>query len=472
MAISAAEQYLLELINRARLDPGAEAARYGVSLNSGLSSGTIDSSSKQVLAHNTQLETAAVRHSNWMLNQDTFSHTGAGGSNPGQRMQDAGYNFAGSWTWRENLAWTGSTGSISMSRAVEQHHAGLYRSSGHRANTFAEDIREVGLAQVSGKFSYQGNTYNASMLTEKFAKSGGEVFITGVAYIDRDKDKFYSIGEARKDVWVRAQGDTEKTAGSGGYAVEVDKHANTSVTVGIGGKVYAQLKLDTTDGNVKLDMVKVPDGAWSLDLSGSANLGSGIAHARLLGRDNLDLSGSGAANRLTGNKGQNDLSGEDGDDDLRGMDGNDDLAGGWGRDELRGGNGRDYLSGNNQNDSLWGHKGNDVLNGGKAQDKLWGGDGADRLNGGKGDDIMVGGKGEDRFVFASGKDVIRDFENNIDTIEVDRDVLGGADVTKQDVMDAGRIANGNAIFTFDDGHRLTVEGVTNLDHLSNDLILI
>ena len=30
------EQYLLELINRARADPGAEAARLGISLNQGL----------------------------------------------------------------------------------------------------------------------------------------------------------------------------------------------------------------------------------------------------------------------------------------------------------------------------------------------------------------------------------------------------------------------------------------------------
>jgi len=36
MTVSAAEQYLLEMINRARLDPQAEAERYGLSLNAGL----------------------------------------------------------------------------------------------------------------------------------------------------------------------------------------------------------------------------------------------------------------------------------------------------------------------------------------------------------------------------------------------------------------------------------------------------
>ena len=110
MGLSAAEQYLLELINRARLDPQAEANRYGVGLNSGLQSGTIDTQAKQVLAPNAQLEAAALGHSNWMLDADTFSHTGSGGSSPGARMTAAGYDFTGSWTWRENLAWTGSTG--------------------------------------------------------------------------------------------------------------------------------------------------------------------------------------------------------------------------------------------------------------------------------------------------------------------------------------------------------------------------
>ena len=44
------EQYLLELINRARSDPGAEAARLGISLNQGLSPGTISGDAKQPLA--------------------------------------------------------------------------------------------------------------------------------------------------------------------------------------------------------------------------------------------------------------------------------------------------------------------------------------------------------------------------------------------------------------------------------------
>ena len=40
------EQYMLELINRARANPAAEAATYGIDLNEGLSAGTISSAAK------------------------------------------------------------------------------------------------------------------------------------------------------------------------------------------------------------------------------------------------------------------------------------------------------------------------------------------------------------------------------------------------------------------------------------------
>jgi hypothetical protein len=57
--LNAHEQYLLELINADRMQVGA-----------------------QPLASNTFLDQAAEDHSQWMINTDIFSHTGAGGSGP------------------------------------------------------------------------------------------------------------------------------------------------------------------------------------------------------------------------------------------------------------------------------------------------------------------------------------------------------------------------------------------------------
>src|ERR1044071_5072542 len=91
------EQYLVELVNRGRADPSAEAARYGIALNEGLAAGTISTAAKQPLAINPYLTDGARTHSQWMIDTDTFSHTGSGGSDPGDRMTAAGYSFTGSW---------------------------------------------------------------------------------------------------------------------------------------------------------------------------------------------------------------------------------------------------------------------------------------------------------------------------------------------------------------------------------------
>lgn len=48
--LTAHEQYMIELINRARADPLAEAQKYGIGLNDFLAPGTITSAPKQPLA--------------------------------------------------------------------------------------------------------------------------------------------------------------------------------------------------------------------------------------------------------------------------------------------------------------------------------------------------------------------------------------------------------------------------------------
>jgi hypothetical protein len=325
MALTAAEQFLLELINRARLDPAAEAARLGQDLNAGLSPGQIGTGAQEVLAHNSLLELAAQRHSTWMIDTDTFSHTGAGGSDPSNRMAAAGYVFAGAWRYGENLAMNGSTGSIDLNTAIIQHYEGLFHSDHHRANTLNAGFREIGLAQVEGRFAQGGNTFNAAVLTENFARSGPDMFVTGVAYTDRDNNDFYGIGEGRADIWIRAGGDQVQTAAAGGYGIGLTAGAAVAVTVGRGAGVLAQLQLDLSTGNGKLDVIADTAGHFSLALSASAVLLSGLGDATLLGVGNLDLTGSAGVNHLTGNRGANLLSdgGGAGIDTLRGMGGND-----------------------------------------------------------------------------------------------------------------------------------------------------
>src|SRR3954453_15442478 len=108
---TATEQYELELINRARANPAAEAARDGIALNEGLPSGTISTAAKQPLAMNPLVLDAARKHSQWMIDHDVFSHY-EGSVDPGKRMTNAGYAFVNPFTWGENIGWSGSTGSV------------------------------------------------------------------------------------------------------------------------------------------------------------------------------------------------------------------------------------------------------------------------------------------------------------------------------------------------------------------------
>lgn len=473
MAVTAAEQYLLELINRARLDPFAEAERYGLGLNAGLPAGTIDGAAREVLAPNLQLELASQTHSEWMLDNNIFSHDGASDSDPGDRMAAAGFSFTGSWAWRENLAWAGTTGTLDLIAAINEHHEGLYRSAGHRENTFGTNVREIGIAQVEGVFTQDSIDFNASMLTLNFARSGSDHFLTGVAYIDSDDDAFYGIGEGVSGISISAAGTTVQTEEAGGYAIAAAAQANLAVSIAQSGSEIAALIVDLSGGNAKLDVVETADATQVLELSASATLLSGIADAKLLGVADLNLTGSALDNILTGNSGRNDLNGAAGNDTLLGGGGADTLSGGSGDDVLRGGEGRDVQWDNVDGASAMNMENADTLNGGSGDDRLHGQSGRDVLDGGAGNDRLTGGGGRDTFIFNDGEDRILDFADNVDLIVLDRDALGiASNATILDVVDSAAVADGDAVFEFGDGNTLRINDITDLDVLLNDMMFV
>ena len=125
---SALEQYWLELINQERTSRG-----------------------EQPLAWNGALSQAAEDHSEWMIATDTFSHTGANGSDPIARMTAAGYALNGSWTAGENIAWASTRGPEGYQDEVNLLHSNLMNSPGHQANILNADFKEVGLGfEVGG----------------------------------------------------------------------------------------------------------------------------------------------------------------------------------------------------------------------------------------------------------------------------------------------------------------------------------
>ncbi len=273
---SAVEQYVVEMINRARANPQAESTRYNVALNEGLAAGTITATPKQPVAPNVYINDAARKHSQWMILTDTFAHDQPGTSQndtltPGDRMLNAGYEFIAPFGWGENIAWSGTTGSPpDPATTAPQLHRDLFidagiEGRGHRVNILADDWREIGVGVVSGGFTVPGGggstTYNAVMLTTDFGYTNQKVFLTGVAYSDTTvQNDFYNVGEGLGGVTITAtrQSDgavfTTQSWDAGGYALALPNGTYSVKATGssLGGSVtYNDVRIDNQ--NVKRD---------------------------------------------------------------------------------------------------------------------------------------------------------------------------------------------------------------------------
>jgi serralysin len=433
MALTAAEQYELELINRARLDPAGEAAHYGIDLNAGLSAGSISTASKQVVAPNALLENAAIAHSQWMLAADVFSHTGNGGTAPWDRASSAGYSWS---NVGENLSWRGTTGTMNLNSIIATQHEDLFRSAGHRHNMLTDIYQEVGVAQEAGAFLLGGINYNSSMLTELYGRpSTAKVFLTGVVYNDSNADNFYSIGEGIGGASFMAQGLVTQTAVAGGYALALNASSAIKVTGNVGLVNFA-FTVTMASGNVKADIV----GNNTLFSSGNVTLDQGLYSVKLLGNLALFANGSILADSLTGNVSAN------------------------------------RLEGNAGNDLLSGLKGNDALYGGAGSDRLFGGDGTDRLIGGLGNDQLTGGSGNDAFYFYNnhGRDTYTDFvATNGDRLIIDDLTWGGTVLTAQQVVSQfAHVVAGNVVFEFSVNEAITMLGVTSTSNLVSAITII
>jgi len=261
---TAVEQYVVELINRARANPAAEAARDGIDLNEGLKAGTISSAAKQPLALNPYLTDAARLHSQWMIDTDTFSHTGANGSTPGDRMKAAGYQFISPWAWSSNIALRSFKTAAPHNDVFDAIQKDLFvdvaiADRGHRVNMLGANMTEVGVGGVYGPYS----PWTAEALTENFATSANNHFLTGVVYTDAvTKDGFYTPGEGLGGVTltaVRASDGatfTTQTWSAGGYSLKLDP--GTYKVTASGGSLKAAITYGSVtvgNENVKRDFV-------------------------------------------------------------------------------------------------------------------------------------------------------------------------------------------------------------------------
>ena len=201
------------------------------------------------------------------------------------------------------------------------------------------------------------------------------------------------------------------------------------------------------------------------------------------GNDRIDRSEATSDYRIEGRDGDDTLLGGSGCDVLLGESGNDRLEGGYERDQLVGGAGNDTLIGGGSDDRLQGGSGSDWLDGGWGVDRvdysesnagvtvdlatgevsgghargdvikgfedvigsargdaITGDSGDNELRGGGGNDTLTGGGGVDVFVFgaAHGADVLMDFTDGVDRID-----LGELDLSRgYDDVRATAVAGG------------------------------
>ena len=250
---TADEQYVLELINRARADPYAEGTRLGLTpdIREGLTSSDAAAvGPRGPLAMNPKLLQIARAHSQDMWTNNYFAHNSLAGT-PFQRMTAAGY----SWTSAgENIA-AGPNHTAAALEDALMIDAG-YPDRGHRTNLLDLGIsyREVGIG------FYHNASANGSgrrdFLTQDFATSSTGPFVVGVVYTDSNSNGFYNIGEGLSGVVVTpASGSWNAVTGSaGGYAFPVGTSGTLNVTFsggGLSGTITKSVVLGTA--NRKLD---------------------------------------------------------------------------------------------------------------------------------------------------------------------------------------------------------------------------
>jgi uncharacterized protein YkwD len=284
---TAFEQYVLELINRARANPGAEVTRLSgstwgddpsvvpgtaypqpqtPSLNEGLPAGTIADTAEPPLAFNADLTATAQQYSSTLLtNNSPLTHT-YNGTSPTSRVQANGYSGEAG----ENLAVIANSAALPISESnAEQLHDNLFIDNnvtgrGHRLNilntTSGYQEIGIGLAASTNYTALGSQTPNALMLTEDFGiPTNTNPILTGVAYADANNNHFYDPGEGLGNVTITATRTSDNavftttTWDAGGYSLQLAPGTYSVAASGGGVGNPAPTVVTLTSQNVEVD---------------------------------------------------------------------------------------------------------------------------------------------------------------------------------------------------------------------------
>jgi Domain of unknown function (DUF4114)/SdrD B-like domain len=239
---TANEQELLELMNRMRLNPGAELALLLDTSDGNVQYGLVDyygvdravltaqwSKLKPVapLAWSSELNVSANGHNLAMISQKQQAHVLPGELSVQARIAQAGYQ---STLFGENV--------YAASRSVLFTHTGLAIDWGkgansiggiqtpalHRENMMSQLVTEVGISAIE---DHSSAPIGPMVVTEDFgtrAALSGKAWLLGVAFQDTNSNGWYNAGEGLSDVSVKITGingttfsDTIAVGQAGGY---------------------------------------------------------------------------------------------------------------------------------------------------------------------------------------------------------------------------------------------------------------
>lgn len=276
-----AEQYTLELINRARANPKDEGIRLmdtpDAEVQQAYSYWKINKAATKAafagyparppLAFNAKLIAAARTHSADMRDKNFQDHTGSNGSTMSSRITQAGYT--GASYMGENVS--------AYSRSLWYGHCGFnvdwgeqnQIELGHRKNIMNFEnyvFKEIGVGIYFRPPS--GQQTGPYIITHDFGLRG-ETFLLGVVYKDNNNNNFYDPGEGLPNIKITpSKGNYYAvTSASGGYAIPVTG-VSGAISITAEGTGLGQIitKNATLGGsNVKVDFTSALPGQVSLN---------------------------------------------------------------------------------------------------------------------------------------------------------------------------------------------------------------
>ena len=256
---TAAEQYMLQLVNNARANPQAEAARLtslaqtDPILKSAVGSQGVNLTAFNQLmnsygplpplAFNTRLIQAALDHDVAMVSANSQVHSPTGYlTDPSVAKASDGQVYygtgTGAWATGENIfAYSQAETGQSQQAFINYFYEGFMLDWGNPGFGHLKSIMapgpgeatptghpaysEIGIgllenAQPTAPSTLNGLNVGPDVMTQEFGWKAGNAFLTGVAFADANGDHSYEIGEGLGGVTITAVGQ----GGQGTYAVQ------------------------------------------------------------------------------------------------------------------------------------------------------------------------------------------------------------------------------------------------------------